>query len=91
MEAGRGPGAGGQQGQLLSMLSPHPVPGENHHSVPVVLESPGSLLCLGWFSGNTGQVRGLEMVQGVGFHELPVVSAVSPFSGWISVRLRRVS
>ena len=50
--------------------SPSPIPGENHHSVPVVLESPGSVLCMGGFSGNTGQVRGLEIVRGVGFHEL---------------------
>lgn len=91
MEAGRGPGAGGQQGQLLSMLSPpNPVPGENHHSFPVVLESPGSLLCIGWVSGNTGQVRGLEIVRGVGFTSSSWSPVLRLFqAGWVSVRLRR--
>lgn len=34
-------------------------------SVSVILELPGSLLCLHWFSVNMGQIRGLEVVLGV--------------------------
>ena len=74
----------------------HFSPGENHlhqSSVTVVLESPGCLLCMCWFSENTGQIRGLEIVQGVCFHDLPAVSlrCFCLFQAvLISVRLNRV-
>lgn len=71
----------GWQGQLCRQpcsCSPSPVPGANllHKcSVLVVWELPGSLLCMCWFSVNTGQIWGLQVVLlGVCSYELLIVS-----------------